>query len=158
KNDLETAIHEFDCAQQMLKSFLVRDPTDKQQVRLVWIDAVALESVGRIDLPILVQVDSVVDHVHACGIHIKQSLDVTFGLARNSNDRVRHFQRSLLNPKREIVTAGELFAFPGSKRLERVNCDHERNSVILFRQDPAEMTVPRVTMRKVGVDVCSVEV
>src|SRR5262249_33809836 len=124
----------------------------------VWIDTVARECVGGIDLPILLQIDAVVNHMYARGIHIKQSFDVAFGLARNRDDRVRHLQRGFLNPKREVVTTGELFALPGSKRFERVNRDHERNSVILFRQYPAEMAVPRVTMHKIGVDVRSVEV
>jgi hypothetical protein len=113
---------------------------------------------GGIDLPILVQIDSVVDHVHACAIHIEQSLDIAFGFAGDSDDRVRHLQRCLLDPKREVVAAGELFALPGSKRLQRVDRDHERNSVILFCQNPAEMAVPRVTMHKIGVDVRGVEI
>ena len=46
KDDLETAIHELDCAQQVLESFLACDPTDEQQIRCVWIDAVVLESIG----------------------------------------------------------------------------------------------------------------
>ena len=81
-----------------------------------------------------------------------------FGLARDGNDRVRHFQRSFLNPQREIVTTAKLFALPGPKRFERMNRDHERNSVILFRQNPPEMAVPSVTMHEIGIDVGGVEI
>src|SRR5438034_426738 len=34
----------------------------------------------------------------------------------------------------------------------------KRNAVILFRQNPAKMAVPRVTMHQVGIDVCGVEI
>ena len=36
--------------------------------------------------------------------------------------------------------------------------DHEWNPVIQFRENPAEMAVPGVTMNEVGVDVGSVEI
>jgi hypothetical protein len=39
-----------------------------------------------------------------------------------------------------------------------VDRDHEWNSVILFRQDPAEMAVPSVTVHEISIDVGSVEV
>src|SRR5262249_46401590 len=96
--------------------------------------------------------------VHVPGIDLEQSLDVGFGLAGNSNDRVRHLECSLLNPKREIVTTSELFALPRSKRFQRVNRDHERNAVILFRQNPAEMAVPSMTVHEIGIDVRCVEI
>src|SRR6266702_7584563 len=34
----------------------------------------------------------------------------------------------------------------------------KRNAVILFRQNPAKMAVPGVTMYQVGIDVCGVEI
>src|SRR5439155_21738673 len=34
----------------------------------------------------------------------------------------------------------------------------QRNSVILFRQNPAEMAVPRVAMHEIGIDIRSVEI
>src|SRR5438093_4218784 len=34
----------------------------------------------------------------------------------------------------------------------------KRDAVILFRQNPAKMSVPRVTMHQVGIDVCGVEI
>src|SRR4030095_16441443 len=61
-------------------------------------------------------------------------------------------------PTREIVAASELFALSWAKRLQRVDRDHQRNSIILFRQDPTEMTIPSVTMHQIGVDVRSVEI
>src|SRR5438874_4600733 len=36
--------------------------------------------------------------------------------------------------------------------------NYHRNSVILFRQNPAEMAVPRVAMHEIGIDIRSVEV
>ena len=43
KHNLEIAIHELHCAYQMLEPFLPSDPTDKQQIRFVGIDAVPLK-------------------------------------------------------------------------------------------------------------------
>src|SRR5438128_12691028 len=34
----------------------------------------------------------------------------------------------------------------------------KRNAVILFRQNPAKMSVPSMTMHQVGVDACGVEI
>ena len=96
--------------------------------------------------------------MHARWIDIEQSLDVAFGFAGDRDDRVGHFQRGLFHPEREIVTAAELFPLPRPQRLERMHRDDERNSVIQFRQDPAEMTVPSVTMHEIGIDVRRVEV
>ena len=39
-----------------------------------------------------------------------------------------------------------------------MNRDDERNSVIRFGDDAAEMTVPSVTMHNIGVDVRSIEI
>jgi hypothetical protein len=36
--------------------------------------------------------------------------------------------------------------------------DDKGNSVILFGQNPAKVTVPRVTMDEIGIDVCGVEI
>src|ERR1700730_17295715 len=36
--------------------------------------------------------------------------------------------------------------------------DDKGNSVILFGQNPAKVTVPSVTMDEVGIDVCSIEI
>src|SRR5437667_11876572 len=36
--------------------------------------------------------------------------------------------------------------------------DDKGNSIILFGQNAAEVSVPRVTMHKVGIDVCGVEI
>ena len=76
-----------------------------------------------------------------------------FGLAGNGDDRIRHFQRGFFDPKRKIVSAAELFAFPRSQRLERMHRNDQRYTIILFRQDPAEVGVPGVAMHQIGVDV-----
>ena len=39
-------------------------------------------------------------------------------LARNGDDRIRHFQRSFLYPQGKLIAASELFALPGPKRLQ----------------------------------------
>ena len=36
--------------------------------------------------------------------------------------------------------------------------DDKGNSVILFGQNPAKVTVPGVTMDEIGIDVCSIEI
>src|SRR5207302_866578 len=78
--------------------------------------------------------------------------------SRNCDDRICHFQRSFFHPNREIVTAGELLTFPRPEWFERVRRDHERNSVIQFGDNAAEMAVPSVTMHKIGIDVGGVEI
>jgi hypothetical protein len=105
-----------------------------------------------------VGIDPVVNDLDTFRIDIKQSLDVTFGFGGDGNDRVRHFERGFLNPHRKIITAGELFALPWPQRFERVRRDHERNSVIQFRENAAEMAVPSVTMHQSGVDVGGVKI
>ena len=98
------------------------------------------------------------NHVHACSIDIEQTLDVDLGFAGNGDDCVGHFECRFLDPEREIVTAGKLFALPGSERFQRMSRDDERDSVIQFREDSAEMTVPGVTMHEIGVDIRGVEI
>lgn len=39
-----------------------------------------------------------------------------------------------------------------------MDCDHQRNPVILLRQYPAQMCVPRVAMNNVGIDQRAVEI
>src|SRR6516164_6674268 len=96
--------------------------------------------------------------MHPLRIDIEQTLDVALGFAGNSDDCIRHFQCGFLNPNRKVIAASELFTFPRPKRLERMNCNDKRDAVILFRQNPAKMSVPRVTMHQVGIDVGGVEI
>src|SRR5260370_3273302 len=39
-----------------------------------------------------------------------------------------------------------------------MDCDDKGNSVILFCQNPAKVTVPGVTMDEIGIDVCRIEI
>ena len=98
------------------------------------------------------------NHAHVVWIDLEQALDVAFGFAGDSDDCIRHFQSSFLNPQTEIVTAAELLTFPWPQWFQRVNRDDKRNSVIQFRQNAAEMTVPGVTMHQIGIDVGRVEI
>ena len=91
-------------------------------------------------------------------INIEQALDVALCFAGNSDDRIRHFQRGFLYPKRKIVAAGELFALPRPKRFQRMDCYDKGDAVILFGQNPAKVSVPRMTMHQVGIDVSGVEI
>src|SRR2546423_13690251 len=84
--------------------------------------------------------------------------DVALGWAGAGDGPVRHLEGGFLAPGGEIVTAGQLFALPRPQRLERMRRDYERNSVILFSKNAAEMTVPSVAMHEVGIDVRRVEV
>src|SRR5206468_10958856 len=67
QHDLKIAVHEFDRVHQMLESFLPRDPSDKKHIWFTWIDTVTVERSSRIDLAILVQIDSIVNHMHLAG-------------------------------------------------------------------------------------------
>ena len=102
----------------MDEAFLSGNPANKEQIRLPRVNAIMLKRHNGIDLSILLEIDAVVDHMHPRRIDIEQTLDVTLGLAGNSNDGVCHFQRGLLNPKREIVSPGELLAFPWPERFQ----------------------------------------
>ena len=130
----------------------------KSRIRFRRIDSVRNECRGGFDLPIFIEVDSVVDDVQPLGLDVEKPLDVRFCLAGNSDDRIRHFQRRLSSQTRKIVAAAELFAFPRPQRLERVNRDDERHAVIQLRQDPAEMAVPSVAMHEIGIDFVGVEI
>jgi hypothetical protein len=39
-----------------------------------------------------------------------------------------------------------------------MHCDHEWNSIILFRQNSAEVAVPRMAMHDIGIDVRCIEI
>ena len=58
------------------------------------------------------------DNVQPLGTNVKKALDVALGFRRDSNDRICHFERSLLQPDGEIIATTELLAFPGPERLE----------------------------------------
>ena len=81
-----------------------------------------------------------------------------FGFAGNGDDCIRHFQRGFLYPDRKVIAASELFALPRPKRLERMDRNDKRDAIILFCQNPTKMSVPRVTVHQVGVDVSGVEI
>src|ERR1041385_8493459 len=137
----------------MLESFLAGDPSDEKQVRRIRINAVPLERASGIGLPVLIQIDPIVNHIHPRRINVEQTLDVAFGFTGHSDDRIGHFQRSFLYPKRKVIAARELLALPWPKRFERMDRNDKRDAVILFRQNSAKMSVPRMTMHQVGIDV-----
>src|SRR5437899_11436684 len=95
--------------------------------------------------------------MHPRRIDSEQALDVTPGFAGNGDDRIRHFQRGFLYPKRKVIAASELFALPGSKRLEGMDRNDKRNAVILFRQNPAKMSLPSMTRHQGGIAGCGAE-
>ncbi len=130
----------------------------KSRKGLRGIDPVFRERRGGIGLSILLEIDAVVDHVQAIGSHFEEPFHIRPGFAGDGNDGVRHLQRGLLEPDREVVSAAELFAFPRPKRLERMDRDNERKAVIYFRQDSAEMAVPGVAMNQIGLDVHRIEI
>src|SRR5260370_40555796 len=107
---------------------------------------------------IFVGINAVVNDLHARWIDIEQALNVAPGFGGDGDDGVRHFERGLFDPERKIVTTGELFALPWPQRLERVSRDYERNSVIQFRENAAEMAVTGGTMQQIGLDVGGVEI
>src|SRR5580765_1920565 len=95
--------------------------------------------------------------MHARRIGIEEAVDVALGFAGNSNDRIRHFQRGFLYPKRKVIAASELFALPRPKRHKRMDRNDKQNAIMLFSQDSAKMSVPRVTTHQGGIYVCGVE-
>jgi len=64
----------------------------------------------------------------------------------------------MIYPKRKVIPARELFALPRPKRLQRMDRNHKRDAIILSCQNPAKMSVPRVTMHEVGIDVGGIEI
>src|ERR1700730_17554851 len=98
------------------------------------------------------------DDVQSRRIDIKQALDISLGVTRHGNYSIGHFQCSLLDPDRKIVPTAELLPLPRPQRLEGVHGNDQRNAVIQFREDAAEMTVPSMTMREIGVDLGRIEI
>ena len=117
-----------------------------------------VERRGGIGLSIFLEVDPVVDHMQAIGSHFEEPFHVRLGFAGDGDDGIRHFQRGLLEPDREVVSATELFAFPGPERFERMDRDDERNAVIYFRENPAEVAVPGVAVDEIGLDICRIKI
>src|SRR5207253_472796 len=79
EHDREIGIHEWNRAHQVNNSLLSRDPAYEKQIRLIRIDAVAQECLDRINLPIFIEIDSVVNHMDALWIDIEEALDVALG-------------------------------------------------------------------------------
>ncbi len=98
------------------------------------------------------------DDVQTLWPDIEEAFEVTLRFRGNRDDRIRHFERGLFQPHREIVAAAELLALPWPQWLERVDRNHQRNAVVLLRENSAEVGIPSVTMDQVGVDVGGVKI
>src|SRR5262249_27225991 len=51
----------------------------------------------------------------------------------------------------QVVATLQLLAFPWAQRLERVNRDHQRESVTALDENASQVAVPRVAVHDVGV-------
>jgi hypothetical protein len=91
-------------------------------------------------------------------LDLEKPFQVRLRTLGDGDDRVCHFQSCLLQPDGKVVTAAQLFPFPGTQRLERVHRDDERQAVVQLRQDPAEMAVPSMAMDHVCSDLEGVEI
>src|SRR2546426_11955283 len=91
-------------------------------------------------------------------LYLEQTRNVGPGLVGNGNDRVGHFQSGLFYPKRKIVTATELFAFPRTQRLERMHRNDKWNAVILSRQNSTPVGIPGVTVHDLGIDAGGIKI
>ena len=56
--------------------------------------------------------------MQALGPHVEETFHIRLRFARDRDDGICHFQRGLFEPNREVIAATELFALPGSERLE----------------------------------------
>src|SRR5947207_11477518 len=81
-------------------------------------------------------------------INVEQPLDIAPGFGGNGDDRIRHFQRGFLYPERKVIAAGELFPLPWPKRFKRMDRNDKRYAIVLFGQNPAKVSVPRMTMHQ----------
>ena len=138
--------------------FLPRDPSDKKKVWPLRIDPVFHQRIDLLRRPIFIQIDPVIDDMQPLRLDVEEPFQVGFCSIRNGDDCVRHFERRLFEPDGEIVSAAKLLALPRPKRLERMDRDHQRKTVVQLREDPAKMAVPRVTMNEVGNDLLGVEI
>src|SRR5205823_7899331 len=152
-----SGIHVFNGTDKMNDAFLPRDSSHEKDERLGGINSMASQRRGGIDLSIFLEIDPVIDDAKSFRKNREEPFQVSLRFAGDGDNSVRHFQRSLFHPDGKIVAAAELLAFPRSQRFERMDRDHERNSVIHFGEDPAEMAVPGVAMHEIGVDVCEIE-
>ena len=98
------------------------------------------------------------NHMDAVGFDFEEAFQVCFRLGGDGDDGIRPFQSGLLEPDRKVVAATELFPFPGPERFERVDRNHERDAVIYFRENPAEVAVPGVAVSEIGIDIRRIEI
>src|SRR5205807_289807 len=78
KNDWEVGIHVLNCPDEMNDSFLTRDSTNEEQKRRFCADSAADQRSGCLHRPIFLEIDPVMDHVHALWIDIEQTFDVAY--------------------------------------------------------------------------------
>src|SRR5438067_5061955 len=132
-------------------ALLAGNAADEQDHGPPGIDAKAPECVRRFDRPVELRIDAVVDDVHALGPNRRHAQNVVKGPAGDGDDRVRHAERSLLDPARQVVATAQLLAFPRTERLERVHGDDQRDAVALSDEDAAQVAVPGVAVDHVRV-------
>ena len=107
---------------------------------------------------VLDRIDAVVNDMNLVRIDVEEPHDVGLCLLRHGDHCVRHLDGSFLQPAGEIIPPTKLLTLPRAQRLQRMNGEHHRQTVIQLGQDASEVRVPSVKMDNLGVDVLRVEV
>ena len=98
----------------------------------------------------LVQVDAVVDDVHALGVDTRVAAqNIVTHAVRDGNDRARSLVGGLLHVGGQAVAAAELLSLPRAQRFKRVRRDHVRDVAEKRRNVSSKVRVPGVGMDQV---------
>lgn len=158
EDHLEIRIHVFDGVDKMDDPLLPRDTSNKQNKRHFWIDAITNQRVRDRHLPVFVEIDAVVDRVKPIVGHIKEPLYVGPGFAGYRHDRISHLNGGFFKPACEIVTTPKLLPLPRPERFQGMNGEHHGNAVVEFRKNTGPVSIPSMTVNKVGIDVRRIEI
>jgi len=120
QHHLDGRIDVRDCVHEVDDAFLTRDAADEQHVGPVRIDPVLDERIDRGVLAILMQINSVMDHLDLGGVNIEVIQHIVAGFLRHRDHRVGLRDAVVLDPGTQVVGVAELFHLPGPQRLQRV--------------------------------------
>src|SRR5690606_37412557 len=149
---LNISRHVLERAHEMDHAFLASDPADEKDVGFRRIDSVRLERGLRIARLELIEIDAIVDDVHALRIDAIALEHLAPRVGRDGDHRIGALDRGALDPGRELIPATELLLLPRPERLERMRRHHERYAIKDLGPETRGHAVPGVTMHDVRID------
>ncbi len=157
QHELDVIGQELGGTQEVRQALLTGDATDEHNRATRRVDTVLGENAGaqflaRLTLggvP-LVQVDAVVDDVHALGINTGVAAqNIVTHAVRDGHNRACCLIGGLLHVGGQAVATAELLSLPRTQRLKRVRRDHVRDIAKKRRNVPSKVCVPGVGVDQV---------